>query len=60
MALGDSNIIGDVTDTLVQLLADLTVTLDSPAELKGTSDYKKLTFTSIRSLKMLTQKISPG
>lgn len=35
MALGDSNIIGDVTQTLSELLVDLDVTLDSPASLQG-------------------------
>lgn len=33
MALGDLNIIGDVTDSLVGLLTDFDVTLDSPANL---------------------------
>lgn len=35
MALGDINIIGDVTQTLSDLLVDLDVTLDSPASLQG-------------------------
>ena len=38
MALGDINIIGDVTDTLAKLLSDLDVTLDSPSALKGTEE----------------------
>lgn len=33
MALGDLNIIGDVTDSLESLLSDFDVTLDSPANL---------------------------
>ncbi len=35
MAIGEINIIGDVTQTLSGLLADLDVTLDSPASLQG-------------------------
>lgn len=35
MALGETNIIGDVTQTLSDLLSDLDVTLDSPASLQG-------------------------
>jgi hypothetical protein len=44
MALGDTNIIGDVTQTLKDLLKELEVTLDSPATLPtgGESDFKKL------------------
>lgn len=44
MALGDTNIIGDVTQTLQGLLTGLDVTLDSPATLPtgGEADYKKL------------------
>lgn len=42
MALGDLNIIGDVTDTLVQLLSGLDVTLDSPAHLNESGDYKRI------------------
>lgn len=44
MALGDTNIIGDVTQTLMDLLTDLDVTLDSPAALPtgGEADFKKL------------------
>jgi hypothetical protein len=44
MALGDTNIIGDVTLTLQDLLKDLVVTLESPATLPtgGEADYKKL------------------
>ena len=44
MALGDTNIIGDVTQTLQALLSGLDVTLDSPATLPtgGEADFKKL------------------
>lgn len=43
MALGDTNIIGDVTSTLKALLATLDVTTDSPASLSGSgSNFKKL------------------
>jgi Pvc16 N-terminal domain len=44
MALGDSNIIGDVTQTLQNLLGDLDVTLDSPATLPtgGEADFRRL------------------
>ena len=44
MALGDTNIIGDVTQTLTDLLRGLDVTLDSPAALPtgGEADFKKL------------------
>jgi hypothetical protein len=44
MALGDTNIIGDVTQTLKGLLTGLDVTLESPATLptSGEADYKKL------------------
>jgi hypothetical protein len=44
MALGDSNIIGDVTQTLQGLLSGLQVTLESPATLPtgGEADFKKL------------------
>ena len=44
MALGDSNIVGDVTNTLKVLLtvAGLDVTLDSPASLTGSGDFKKV------------------
>lgn len=43
MALGDVSIISDVTDSLVQLLAGLDVTLDSPADLKNaTGSFEKL------------------
>ena len=44
MALGDNNIIGDVTQTLQDLLTGLDVTLDSPATLPtgGDADFKKL------------------
>ncbi|MGJ4951504.1 DUF4255 domain-containing protein [Bradyrhizobium sp. HKCCYLS20291] len=44
MALGDTNIIGDVTQTLKDLLTGLDVTLDSPATLPtgGEADFKKL------------------
>lgn len=35
MALGDVNIIAEVTQTLTNLLAGLDVTLDSPADLRG-------------------------
>jgi len=38
MALGEINVIGDVTQTLSDLLADLDVTLDSPASLQGPSN----------------------
>ena len=38
MALGDINVIGDVTDTLVKLLSDLEVTVDSPSALRGTEE----------------------
>lgn len=36
MALGDTTVIADVTDMLTHLLNELSVTLDSPAELKLT------------------------
>jgi len=44
MALGDTNIIGDVTQTLKDLLTGLDITLDSPATLPtgGEADFKKL------------------
>ncbi|WP_338699863.1 DUF4255 domain-containing protein [Bradyrhizobium sp. 26S5] len=44
MALGETNIIGDVTQTLKSLLTELDVTLESPATLPtgGESDFKKL------------------
>ena len=44
MALGDTNILGDVTSTLQTLLKDLDVTLESPAALPSTSggSFKKL------------------
>ena len=46
MALGDLNTIGDVTQTLVNLLQGLDVTLDSPASLPkastGGESFKKL------------------
>ena len=44
MALGEFNIIGDVTETLQNLLTDLDVTLDSPANLQtGNNDtYARL------------------
>lgn len=43
MALGDISIIGDVTQTLSNLLNDLSVTLDSPADLKGdTGPFQKI------------------
>jgi hypothetical protein len=44
MALGDTNIIGDVTQLLQSLLSGLDVTLDSPATLPtgGEADFKKL------------------
>jgi len=44
MALGDSNIIGDVTQTLQDLLSGLDVTLDSPAILPtgGEADFRRL------------------
>jgi uncharacterized protein DUF4255 len=44
MALGDTNIIGEVTQTLTKLLTGLDVTLDSPATLPtgGDADFKKL------------------
>jgi hypothetical protein len=35
MALGEINVIGDVTQTLSDLLTELDVTLDSPASLQG-------------------------
>jgi hypothetical protein len=38
MALGEFNIVGDVTETLRTLLADLDVTLDSPANLQTGGD----------------------
>lgn len=41
MALGDTNTIGDVTDTLTKLLTDLEVTTDSPSALKGDGVYTK-------------------
>jgi hypothetical protein len=43
MALGDVNIIAEVTDTLTNLLAGLDVTLDSPADLKNaTGSFEKI------------------
>jgi uncharacterized protein DUF4255 len=44
MALGDTNIIGDVTQTMKTLLTGLDVTLESPATLptSGEADFKKL------------------
>jgi hypothetical protein len=43
MALGDVNIVAEVTETLTHLLSDLDVTLESPAELKNqTGSYEKL------------------
>lgn len=44
MALGDLNIIGDVTQTLKELLSQLDVTLDSPANLQtaGEDGFAKL------------------
>lgn len=44
MALGDTNIIGDVTQTLKDLLTGLDVTLESPATLPtgGEADFRKL------------------
>jgi len=43
MALGEINIIGDVTNTLKALLASLDVTTDSPAALSGSGqNFKKL------------------
>ena len=43
MALGDINIIGDVTNTLTDLLAGLDVTLDPPNALQGSEDsYAKI------------------
>jgi hypothetical protein len=44
MALGDTDIIGDVTRTLQTLLTELDVTLESPATLQtgGEMDFKKL------------------
>lgn len=44
MALGDSNVIGDVTQALQALLSGLDVTLESPATLPtgGEADFKKL------------------
>ncbi|MBN1181700.1 MAG: DUF4255 domain-containing protein [Bacteroidales bacterium] len=59
MALGDSNIIGDVTDTLVNLLSELDVTLDSPAELKGNSEYKKINLYLYQVLENAYSKNQP-
>lgn len=43
MALGDTNIVGDVTSTLKALLAGLDVTLESPASLPSSGqNFKKL------------------
>ncbi len=45
MALGDTNIIGDVTQTIKDLLTGLTVSLDSPATLPTATtgqDYKAI------------------
>ena len=42
MAIDDVSVISDVTDTLSALLKDLEVTLDSPAELKGSGTFEKL------------------
>lgn len=42
MALGDTNIVGDVTSTLKALLASLDVTLESPASLTASGNFKKL------------------
>ena len=44
MALGDTNIIGEVTKSLVTLLDGLTVTQESPASLPtgGDADFRKL------------------
>jgi len=43
MALGDVNIVAEVTETLTGLLSGLTVTLDSPVDLKSdTGSYSKL------------------
>ncbi len=39
MALGDINIIGDVTTTLEKLLTELIVTFKSPAEIKGAENF---------------------
>jgi hypothetical protein len=38
LALGDTNVIADVTEMLSSLLPDLDVTLDSPSELNGDND----------------------
>lgn len=59
MALGDSNIIGDVTDTLVKLLADLDVSLVSPAELKGAENYKKINLYLYQVLENAYSKNQP-
>jgi hypothetical protein len=37
MAIGDINVVAEATDTLTKLLAELDVTLDSPADLKDTN-----------------------
>jgi hypothetical protein len=43
MAIGDVNIIAEVTQTLTNLLAGLDVTLDSPADLRGeTGNFQKI------------------
>ena len=44
MALGEFNIIGDVTETLQTLLLDLDITLDSPANLQtgGNQTFARL------------------
>jgi uncharacterized protein DUF4255 len=43
MALGDVSIVADVTETLTNLLSELDVTWDSPADLKNeTGTYEKL------------------
>src|SRR6478609_5997090 len=43
MAIGDVNVIAEVTQTLTDLLSGLTVTLDSPADLKSDNgEFQKI------------------
>jgi len=60
MALGDTTIIADVTEMLTTLLSDLDVTLDSPAELKGSgAEWAKINLYLYQVLENPNSKNQP-
>jgi hypothetical protein len=61
MAIGDVNVIAEVTQTLTNLLSGLDVTLDSPADLRGdTGSFQKINLYLYQVLEHAYTKNQPA